>query len=126
VLNNDIVLGAVNANRHHYESAASVLAAADVNRLSRLITRRVPLKRWVDAMEYGSDDIKVLVDFTPCTGTISPAICLLEEKIVIHVRSEALMSDAQFYFLGIMSALAPSMIIMVILLWRADTFGRNE
>ncbi len=64
VLDNDVVFGSVNANRHHYQMAADALAMADKNWLSRLITRRVPLSRWREAFEQRPDDIKVLVDFT--------------------------------------------------------------
>ena len=50
VLENDVVFGSVNANRRHYEAAAAALAAADRAWLERLITRRVPLDRWRDAL----------------------------------------------------------------------------
>lgn len=62
VLENDIVFGSVNANRRHYEAAASALANADIGWLSALMTRRVPLSRWTDALERTSDDVKVIVD----------------------------------------------------------------
>lgn len=45
VLENDAVVGSVNANLHHYDLAAAALAHADLDRLERLITRRVPLDR---------------------------------------------------------------------------------
>lgn len=64
VLENDAVFGSVNANRAHYESAAAVLARADREWLSRLITRRVPLERWSEAFERAPDDVKVVLDFT--------------------------------------------------------------
>jgi threonine dehydrogenase-like Zn-dependent dehydrogenase len=57
-------LGAVNANRRHYETAAAALARADKNWLSRLITRRVPLDRWSEALEHRPGDIKVVIDFS--------------------------------------------------------------
>src|SRR6185369_1414921 len=41
VLENDVVLGSVNANRRHYEAAAAALAAAERAWLERVITRRV-------------------------------------------------------------------------------------
>ena len=53
VLENDVVFGSVNANRRHYEPAAEALAAADRAWLERLITRRVPLDRWRDALRRG-------------------------------------------------------------------------
>jgi threonine dehydrogenase-like Zn-dependent dehydrogenase len=64
VLNNDAVFGSVNANRRHYELAAQALTAADRSWLERLITRRVPLSQWADALKGQPDDIKVVIDFT--------------------------------------------------------------
>jgi glucose 1-dehydrogenase len=63
VLENDVVFGSVNANRRHFEQAAEALRTADPEWLARLITRRVPLQRWQDALAKGEDDIKVVVDF---------------------------------------------------------------
>jgi threonine dehydrogenase-like Zn-dependent dehydrogenase len=63
VLGNDVVFGSVNANRRHYEAAAGALAAADRGWLSRLITRRVPIDRWHDALERRPDDVKVIIEF---------------------------------------------------------------
>jgi threonine dehydrogenase-like Zn-dependent dehydrogenase len=63
VLDNDTVFGAVNANRRHYDMAAAALAQADKGWLARLITRRVPLARWSEALEHRQGDIKVIVDF---------------------------------------------------------------
>jgi threonine dehydrogenase-like Zn-dependent dehydrogenase len=64
VLSNEVVFGTVNANRTHYEMAADALAGADKKWLDRLITRRVPLDRWSEALERKPGDIKVIVDFT--------------------------------------------------------------
>jgi len=61
VLENDVVLGSVNANRSHYESAARALAAADPSWLDRLVTRRVPLEDHQSAFKRGSDDVKVVL-----------------------------------------------------------------
>lgn len=67
VLENDVVVGSVNANLHHYAEAAKALAAADPAWLDRLITRRVPLERapaaLADKGDEGDegDDIKVVV-----------------------------------------------------------------
>ena len=62
VLENDLVFGSVNANRRHYVAAAAALAKADRGWLERLITRRVPLDRWRDALTRGEHDIKVVVE----------------------------------------------------------------
>lgn len=63
VLNNQVVFGSVNANRGHYDLAAEALAAADRSWLDRLITRRVPLAKWSEALQPQPDDIKVVIDF---------------------------------------------------------------
>ena len=62
VLENDLVFGSVNANKRHYEAAAEALAKADRGWLERLITRRVPLDRWREALERDQHDIKVVVE----------------------------------------------------------------
>jgi threonine dehydrogenase-like Zn-dependent dehydrogenase len=62
VRENDLVFGSVNANRRHYEAAADALARADRSWLERLITRRVPLDRWREALERQPHDIKVVVE----------------------------------------------------------------
>jgi threonine dehydrogenase-like Zn-dependent dehydrogenase len=64
VLNNETVFGTVNANRRHYETAERALARADKTWLAGLITRRVPVTQWHEAIENRADDIKVIVDFT--------------------------------------------------------------
>jgi threonine dehydrogenase-like Zn-dependent dehydrogenase len=64
VLENDVVFGSVNANRRHYELAAEALAKADSGWLRALISRRVALPDWREALERRADDIKVVVDFT--------------------------------------------------------------
>jgi threonine dehydrogenase-like Zn-dependent dehydrogenase len=63
VLNNDVVFGSVNANLSHYQSAAQTLARADRGWLDRLISRKVPLARWQEALQHRPDDIKVVIDF---------------------------------------------------------------
>jgi threonine dehydrogenase-like Zn-dependent dehydrogenase len=62
VLDNDVVFGSVNANRRHYELAAAALSKADTAWLDRLITRRLPLERWQEALRREEDDIKVVID----------------------------------------------------------------
>ena len=64
VLHNQVLFGSVNAGRRHWEQAAAALAAADPAWLSGLITRRVPLSRWIEALTTEADDIKVVVDLT--------------------------------------------------------------
>jgi glucose 1-dehydrogenase len=63
VLENDVVLGTVNANRRHYEAAIRCLAAADPAWLARLLTRRVPLERWREAFAHQPGDVKVTIEF---------------------------------------------------------------
>ncbi|HJT02412.1 MAG TPA: theronine dehydrogenase, partial [Pseudonocardiaceae bacterium] len=61
VLDNNVVVGSVNANLHHYDIAATALARADLDWLNRLITRRVPLGRAGEAFEPQPDEVKVVV-----------------------------------------------------------------
>ncbi|MGH3321897.1 MAG: glucose 1-dehydrogenase [Streptosporangiaceae bacterium] len=62
VLENTVLFGSVNAAKRHYEQAGKALADADKDWLARLISRRVPLGRWDDALHKGQDDVKVVVD----------------------------------------------------------------
>lgn len=62
VLENGVVFGSVNAGRRHYEQAAAALAQADPRWLDRLITRRVPMSGYADALHKRNDDVKVVVD----------------------------------------------------------------
>ncbi|MEU4222031.1 glucose 1-dehydrogenase [Actinoplanes sp. NPDC026623] len=62
VLENDVVVGSVNANLSHYAAAADALAKADLGWLSRLITRRIPLERFAEARQARRDDIKVVLE----------------------------------------------------------------
>ncbi len=64
VLHNQLLFGTVNAGRRHWEQAVAALEAADQMWLSQLVTRRVPLGGWVDALRREPDDIKVVVDLT--------------------------------------------------------------
>lgn len=61
VLDNDAVVGSVNANLRHYRSGAQALADADPTWLAGLLTRRVPLVDWPDALDHRPDDVKVVV-----------------------------------------------------------------
>lgn len=64
VLENDVVFGSVNADRRHYEAAAQALVRADPDCLGRLISRRVPMAQWADAIHRRPDDVKVVLDLT--------------------------------------------------------------
>jgi threonine dehydrogenase-like Zn-dependent dehydrogenase len=63
VLENDVVLGSVNANHRHFAAAADALAGADREWLGGLITRRVPLARWGEALDKRPTDIKTIIEF---------------------------------------------------------------
>jgi threonine dehydrogenase-like Zn-dependent dehydrogenase len=65
VLENNVIVGTVNANRRHYEAAAQALARADMGWLKALITRRVPLEQWQQALERRPHDVKTVIDFQP-------------------------------------------------------------
>jgi predicted lipid-binding transport protein (Tim44 family) len=62
VLENDVVFGSVNANRRHFQAAVEALARADRTWLQRLLTRRVPLGRWAEAIERRPGDVKTIID----------------------------------------------------------------
>jgi glucose 1-dehydrogenase len=64
VLQNSVLFGSVNANRHHYEMAAAALADADPDWLADLITRQVPLDQWASAYIRQPDDIKTVLRFS--------------------------------------------------------------
>jgi glucose 1-dehydrogenase len=62
VLANEAVVGSVNANRRHYEAAADALAKADHGWLERVVSRKVPIDQWTQALERQPDDVKVVVE----------------------------------------------------------------
>lgn len=61
VLENDAVVGSVNANLRHYHQAVDALAKADKDWLAGLITRRVPLHRAHEAFTPQPGDVKVVI-----------------------------------------------------------------
>ncbi|PEG38612.1 theronine dehydrogenase [Mycolicibacterium agri] len=61
VLENDAVVGSVNANLRHYQRAVEALGDADKDWLASLITRRVPLQRAAEAFTSQRDDVKVVI-----------------------------------------------------------------
>jgi threonine dehydrogenase-like Zn-dependent dehydrogenase len=63
VLENNIVVGSVNANRRDYEAGAAALSAADATWLDGVIARRVPLSRWHEAFERRPGDVKTILTF---------------------------------------------------------------
>ncbi|MEU7526241.1 glucose 1-dehydrogenase [Saccharothrix sp. NPDC042600] len=62
VLHNKAVIGTVNAGLPDYETAAEALARADRAWLDGLITRRIPLDRFTEALDKEEDDVKVVID----------------------------------------------------------------
>ncbi|GGI01344.1 glucose 1-dehydrogenase [Arthrobacter liuii] len=62
VLGNEAVFGSVNANRSHYEAAATALERADSGWLERVITRRIPLADFQDAFRRQDTDVKVVLE----------------------------------------------------------------
>jgi glucose 1-dehydrogenase len=76
VLENGAIFGSVNANRRHYERAAEALTRADRGWLASMITRRVGLASWRDALEKGPDTIKSIITgpaFASLTGSTRAA-----------------------------------------------------
>jgi threonine dehydrogenase-like Zn-dependent dehydrogenase len=61
VLENDVIIGSVNANLRHYRQAVAALSRADTGWLEQLITRRLPPDQFAAALKAGPDDIKVVL-----------------------------------------------------------------
>ncbi|MFV0137799.1 glucose 1-dehydrogenase [Streptomyces sp. HMX87] len=68
VLENDAVVGSVNANLRHYRQAAEALARADREWLHRLLTRRLPLERAAEAFDHHPDDVKTVITLDADAG----------------------------------------------------------
>ncbi len=64
VLQNNVVVGSVNANKRHWYRAGQVLSRADHAWLGRLITRREPPEAFMRALTRQPDDIKVVIQFS--------------------------------------------------------------
>jgi len=63
VLQNNVVLGSVNANKRHWYKAARVLEQADRAWLGRLVTRRERPEAFMHALHREPEDIKVVIQF---------------------------------------------------------------
>jgi threonine dehydrogenase-like Zn-dependent dehydrogenase len=63
VLQNNVIVGSVNANKRHWHKAAAVLARADRAWLSGLITRHERPEDFGRALSRRSEDIKVVIQF---------------------------------------------------------------
>ena len=63
VLQNNVVVGSVNANKRHWYKAAQDLARADRGWLSRLVSRRERPEDFARALQRSPDDVKVVVQF---------------------------------------------------------------
>ncbi len=62
VLQNEAVVGSVNANRRHYELAADALAQADHDWLAKLVNRRVAMGNFSEALSRKPEDVKVVIE----------------------------------------------------------------
>ena len=65
VLFNDVIFGSVNANLRHYQAASAALLAADQQWLAGLISRRVPMAKFDDALKRADTDVKVVLEIGP-------------------------------------------------------------
>jgi len=63
VLQNNIIVGSVNANKRHWFKAGQALGRADRSWLGRLVTRRERPEDFARALQRENDDIKVVVQF---------------------------------------------------------------
>ncbi len=59
-----VIAGRLGSACRHYERAVEALAAADPAWLGGLISRRVPLSVWPQALTMQPDDVKVTLDLT--------------------------------------------------------------
>jgi threonine dehydrogenase-like Zn-dependent dehydrogenase len=64
VLNNNVLVGSVNANKRHWYKAGENLAGADREWLRRLITRHEKPEDYEQALGRRPGDIKVVVQFS--------------------------------------------------------------
>ncbi len=62
MLDNAVIFGTVNASRKNYQQAVDALAKADRQWLARLVTRRMPLSSWPEALAKTPGDVKVVID----------------------------------------------------------------
>jgi glucose 1-dehydrogenase len=65
VLENKVVFGTVNANRRHFEAAVRDIDASErrwPGWLAHLITRRVPIDRYAEALDRADTDVKVVIE----------------------------------------------------------------
>ncbi len=60
----NMIFGTVSAARRHYELAVEALAGAGQAWPDRLISQRVPLSGWPQALTRQPGDVKVVVDLT--------------------------------------------------------------
>jgi threonine dehydrogenase-like Zn-dependent dehydrogenase len=63
VLQNNVIVGSVNANKRHWYKAGRVLADADATWLARLLSRREQPEAFMNAVRRQPDDIKVVIQF---------------------------------------------------------------
>jgi threonine dehydrogenase-like Zn-dependent dehydrogenase len=63
VLQNEVVIGSVNAARDDYMTAVRALSRADPGWLDDLITREVPVERCAEAYEHRPGDVKTVITF---------------------------------------------------------------
>ena len=64
VLQNNVIIGSVNANKRHWFKAKEALAHADRSWLARLVTRRERPQDFMKALQRTADDIKVVLQFS--------------------------------------------------------------
>jgi threonine dehydrogenase-like Zn-dependent dehydrogenase len=63
VLQNNVIVGSVNANKRHWYKAGQALARADATWLARLLSRRERPEAFMNALHRQPDDIKVVIQF---------------------------------------------------------------
>jgi threonine dehydrogenase-like Zn-dependent dehydrogenase len=63
VLQNNVIVGSVNANKRHWYKAGQALARADATWLARLVSRCEKPEAFTNALHRQPDDIKVVIQF---------------------------------------------------------------
>ena len=63
VLQNNVIVGSVNANKRHWYKAGQALARADAAWLARLLSRRERPESFMNALHRQPEDIKVVIQF---------------------------------------------------------------
>ena len=77
VLGNRVVFGTVNANRRHFEAGVQHLSEIEARwpgLLSRIITTRVPMNRFAEALQRQPGNVKAVVEVFPLPAGVGQPV----------------------------------------------------